>query len=410
VAHLRTFTFFDEGLVGGTLQVLSLGQLLPEGLVATGDQLRTMAREARAGLVVLDGFRGVRGAALDSQEARQFLYDLSAALGVYGTTTVVTSEAEPRDTALFPEATTADVLIGVHYRLLGMRQRRQLEAIKLRGAAPLPGLHTLEIGAAGASVYPRLETRLTSLAPAEPLAEPGRATFDLPELDALLGGGLPGRTVTLALGSLGTGKTLLGLHFALAGVAAGEPVVYLSLREGPAELLRATAPFALGPRLRAALADGGGLTLRRLAPVELDPDVVADGLLGALDDTGAHRLVIDGMGELEEAVLDGGDPRRLRNYLAALVVALRARGVTALVLKEAQRLVALQVEAEADDTAAVADNVLLLQRLTGGSRLRRVLSAPKVRYSAHDDRVVDFVIAAPEGIRMLTPSGDEGAG
>jgi circadian clock protein KaiC len=409
VAHLRTFTFFDEDLVGGALRVLSLGQFLPEGLAATGDELRAIARETRASLVVLDGFRGARGATLDGQEARRFIYDLGAALGVQGTTTIITSEAEPRDTALFPEATTADVLLGVHYRLLGMRQRRELEAIKLRGAAPLPGLHALEIGAAGAIVYPRLETRFAPPTPAEPPAEPGRAAFDLAELDTLLGGGLPGGTATLALGSLGTGKTLLGLHFALAGVAAGEPVVYLSLREGRAELLRAAAPFALGPRLRAALEDGGGLTLRRLAPVELNPDVVADVLLRALDDGGARRLVIDGVGELEEAVLDGGDPRRLRNYLAALVEMLRARGVTALLLKEARRLVALQVEAETDDTAVVVDNVLLLQQLSRDGRLRRVLSAPKVRFSAHDERVRDFEIAPPAGIRVLGPPGAEGA-
>ena len=401
LAHLRAFAFFDETLVGGALQVISLEQFLPQGLAATADEVRAMAYRARPSLVVLDGFRGLRGAALDSQEGRRFLYELGGALGLLGATTIITSEAQPRDAALFPEATTADVLLGVHYRLIGMRQRRDLEAIKVRGAAPLLGLHPLTIGAAGAEVFPRLETRVAAGEPAA-VAAPGQASFDLPELDAILGGGLPGGTTTLVWGAPGAGKTLLGLHFALAGVEAGEPTVYLSFREGDAELRRLAAPFALGRRLGAALASGG-LTLRRLAPVELDPDVAADVLLRALDERRARRLVIDGIGELEEAVADGGDPRRPRNYAAALAEALRERGVTAVLIKEARRLVAEALAADSDDIGSIADNVLLTQQVAIGGRLRRVLSAPKARYSARDDRFRVFEIAPPAGIRVLGP-------
>lgn len=69
LAHLRAFHFFNEALIGGPVQIMSLEQFLPQGLETTADELLAMARETEAGLVVLDGFRGVRGAERDAQRA-----------------------------------------------------------------------------------------------------------------------------------------------------------------------------------------------------------------------------------------------------------------------------------------------------------------------------------------------------
>jgi circadian clock protein KaiC len=399
LTHLRSFAFYDEDAVGDTVRVLSLQQFLPQGLTATTEDVRALVRQAPADLVVLDGFGGV---APDAREAREFLYALGTTLAVLGATAIITSEAAPRDAGPYPAAAPADVLLGIHYGLFGVRHRRRIEAIKVRGGAPLPGLHSLHVDGSGVTIEPRLETRTAAPVPAS-APSTGRADTGLSELDALLDGGFPVGTTTIVAGNPGTGKTLLGLYFALAGIAAGEPVVYVSLRESGAELLRTTASYALGPRLRAALAPAGGLTLLRAAPVELDPDVVAGRLLAALDAGRARRLVLDGAAELEAAVSDGGDPRRLRNYLAALSESLRARGVSALILKESARLVAPELEAPADELSVLADNVLLLQQMLLRGRVRRVLTVVKVRYSAHDVHLREFEIVPPVGLRVLAP-------
>ncbi len=417
-AHLRTFTFFSEDLLGAAIQVHSVQDALAQGLAATAAAIMAEARRQRAGLVILDGLRGVRASDADPQATRLFLYDLGATLGAAGTTTLITSEAEPRDTALFPEATTADVLVGLHYRLDDVRARRSLEAIKVRGAAMLPGLHGLTLGAQGATVYPRLEARVTGSAPpdAEAEAEPvdaapvataaertGRARLDLPELDALLGGGLTRAAPTLVYGSPGTGKTLLGLHFALAGVRAGEPVVFLGFHETRRELLEKADAFALGPELRQALAAGGGLALLRQAPVECDADVLAAGLLTALDRTGARRLVVDSLSVVERAVHETSSGRRTANYLGALVEALHTRRVTTLFIKESESLASPTLALTADLASVIAANVLWLQQLADHDRLRRVVSVPKMRFSAHDVTLREFTIAAPQGIQVLAP-------
>jgi circadian clock protein KaiC len=413
-AHLRTFTFFAEELLGADIQLHSLQGALARGLAATADEIVAEARRRRVGLVVVDGLRGVRAVDHDPQATRLFVYEMGAKLGAMGLTTLITSEAEPRDTEHFPEATAADVLIGLHYRLDDVRARRGIEAIKVRGAAMLPGLHSLTLGAEGATVYLRLEARVTSAAAAAAREEedaPGaapadaaaRAPFGLPELDALLGGGLTRATPTLVYGSPGTGKTLLGLHFALAGVRAGEPVVFLGFHETRRELLHKADAFALGSELRRALAPDGGLTLLRQPPVERDADMLADGLLAALDRTGARRLVVDSLAAVERAVHETSAMRRTANYLGALVEALHTRGVSTLFIQESASLASPLLALTADLASVIAANVLWLEQLADRERLRRVLSVPKMRFSAHDVTLREFTIAAPEGIRVWAP-------
>ena len=420
VAHLRTFRFFDETLLGGPVQVISLEQFLPKGLSTTGEELLTLVHRAGAGVVVIDGFRGMRGADADPQQGRQFLYDLGGALSVRGTTTIVTSEADPRDPAFFPELTTADVIIGMHYRLVGVRQLRAIEAVKVRGGAPLPGLHGLALSEEGASVYPRLESRVASPArygdagtagqgPAGDLA-PGatgglgepRAAFGVPGLDAALDGGLVRGTITLVAGSLGVGKTTMLLAFVLAGIAAGEPALLLGFRETPAQLLLKARLFGAESALERALAPGGGLEMLYLPPVELDPDIVADLLLAALERTGARRLIIDSTAELERAVARSGDPGRAEEYLAALAVVLRRPGVTSLLTRETPLALAQTLDTSVDPVGMVADNVLLLQKIATDGRLRRVISVLKTRFAAHDEALHDLEICPPDGL-SITP-------
>lgn len=426
IAHLSSFRFYDDELVGEEIQFLSLQQFLTGGLEATGDELVAAARRSRAGFVVLDGFRGVRGADIDPQSARQFLYDIGTTLSVLGTTTVITSEADPRDPAFFPEATTGDVILGLHYDLVGVRQWRGIEAVKVRGAAPLSGVHGLALGEEGATIYPRIESRVAAAAHGTRVGElarsdttddmlqargelDGRAAFDIPDLDALLSGGLTRGTSTLVVGSLGTGKTLLGLHFAVAGARAGEPTLFLGFRESHRQLLLKAEPFAMEADLRAALDQESALSLMRWSPVELNPDILAAQLLTTMDEAKIRRLVVDSAAELERAVTEGKDPRRVDNYLAALVEALRMRGITALFTREIPQTSAPELNFATSPISVMAENVLLLRQVERQDRLVRLLSVVKMRFSAHNVSTVrEFVVSPPQGIYLVPPTANGG--
>ncbi|HEU5344984.1 MAG TPA: ATPase domain-containing protein [Ktedonobacterales bacterium] len=414
IAHLRTFDFYDDALVGGNIQFLSLEQYLSAGLQAAGEALIEIARKAQANLVVLDGFRGVRGADIDLQATRKFLYDVGTTLSVFGMTTIITSEADPRDPVFFPESTIADIIIGLHYGLQGVRHRRALEIIKMRGAQPLSGLHSIHLSAQGLAIYPRLASRMATVAGAAALDAgqldsapagsgdaPGRASVGVAALDALLGGGLTEGSTTLVVGSLGTGKTLLALHFVAAGLSAGEPTVFLGFRESQARLRMKADAFDLGKTISAGLRPDGLMTLQTWAPIELNPDMVSDRLVTTLDRVGARRLVIDSVIELESAIRQSGDPNRAETYLASLVEALRLRNVTALFIREHDTTIDTRMRFTPGPLAVLAENVLLLQQIEEGSALHRALSVVKMRYSAHDVQIHEFEIRAPDGIHLL---------
>jgi circadian clock protein KaiC len=131
----------------------------------------------------------------------------------------------------------------------------------------------------------------------------------------------------------------------------------------------------------------------------VDPDRVAHDLLTALEQTGARRVVIDSILELERAVGESSGQARVPNYLAAL----RTGGVTLLAIKETPKMVTTELDFSTDALAVLAENVLLLQQLAYRGRLHRVLSVLKMRFSDHDYTLCEFLITSPEGIRVLTP-------
>src|SRR5262249_27586580 len=150
---------------------------------------------------------------------------------------------------------------------LTTRDERFLRILKLRGSAYREGQHAFRITRAGLELYPRL------VAPRIPehykaLAE--RLPTGVPGLDALMGDGVFAGSTTLVVGMTGTGKTTLGLQFALEGVRKREQVMYVNFQENPAQLNRAIASLGVDP----AEAQQHGLTLLYASPVELQIDSI----------------------------------------------------------------------------------------------------------------------------------------
>ena len=410
LAHLGSYRFFVPDFIAERIQVYTAQQFFPQGEATPIQQIASDVRKTGASWVILDGFQGLREQEPDSQRARQLLYSLGTQLSLLGTTTLLTSEGDPRTPALFPEMTTADVLIGLSFPLVGGRVHRGLEILKVRGQAPLLGRHGLALSEQGVEVFPRLETQIVgSIHRLQPSTAPsptptlGRATFELPELDTLLGSGLTRRTSSVLAGSLGTGKTLLASSFALAGLRREESVLWLSFRETAEQLVEKVDPFGLGTAFREALAPGGRLRMQRWEPVELDPDQVVTELLTALAQTGAHRLIIDSMAELERAVIERSGAERVPNFLAAFLAALRRAGPTLLVIKETPKAIATEIDFSTEPLGVLAENVILLQQLVRQGQIYRVLSVLKMGYSAHDPTLREVRIAVPTGFQVLTP-------
>jgi circadian clock protein KaiC len=97
MAHNRSLAFFDPDIIGANIEMESLPDLLEEGSVQAEQVVVQTARKRQASLVVLDGFRSIRGFLPGDQAAAQFLYSLGAKLALLRTTLLVLVEGDAAD-------------------------------------------------------------------------------------------------------------------------------------------------------------------------------------------------------------------------------------------------------------------------------------------------------------------------
>ncbi|RYG66059.1 circadian clock protein KaiC, partial [bacterium] len=218
-------------------------------------------------------------------------------------------------------------------------------------------------------------------------------------LDDILQGGLPHGHLYLVEGSPGTGKTTLALGFVLAGMAAGETTLYVTLSETAGEL-----------RL---VAESHGWNLEGLEIVELEHDVahhsaasqytVFESTEVELGDTmktifdAANRLrpsrvVIDSLSELR---LLARDSLRFRRELLGLKRFFADMDASVLILDD------LTQEAHEGLIQSIAHGVVRLERLTTeyGTERRRVI-IPKMRGARYREGYHDYRIH-PGGLRVF---------
>ena len=184
---------------------------------------------------------------------------------------------------------------------------------------------------------------------------------------------------TLVAGPSGAGKTLMGLHFIFSGAASGEPGVIASLQENPSQLQK--------------VADGFGWSLddERVAVMYRSPnDVYIDEwvyeLLDLIERTGAKRVLIDSLSDLQYAA---PDPVRFREFIYSLMQRLSRAGISPIMTSEIPDLFHVGRLAEYG-ISHLSDNVILLQYLRAESRLLRTVTILKSRAQrprARDPRI-----------------------
>jgi len=240
---------------------------------------------------------------------------------------------------------------------------------------------------------------MTSLseAPAAPLLL--KAPTGIRGLDEITRGGLPQGRSTLVTGGTGTGKTLLGLQFLVAGAREhGEPGVLVTFEESAEKVTANVA--SLGFDLDGMQRDGMLITIA--FPVGA-AGIVETGefnfgrLSLVLDDAirriGARRVVLDSI-----EVLFGAFKARaiVRAELGRLFGWLQGREVTAVVTGE-----------RADDALTrhgieeyVSDCVIVLDHRVHGGVATRRLQVIKYRGSTHETNEYPFLISV-RGFEVL---------
>jgi circadian clock protein KaiC len=400
-AHLARMEFFCNELIGDAVVYFSGYKVLEdEGLVGLARLVGQAMADRSPAVVVLDGFVAVSHAAPSSNELKQFVRQVqtfSASVGC--TTLLLSSEAANRDVQ--PEHTIVDGIIELSDDLSGLRSLRHLQVRKARGTWQVRGRHTVEITDLGMVVHARFEAesaRTRSSANPVTLAAAARRQFGIAELDAMMHGGVPAGSLTMLLGSSGTGKTTLALQYLSAGAQAGETGLFFGMYEQPAELIAKCA--RIGIPLQAGIA-AGRLHLAWERPIEGVLDVLAERLIAQLRETGATRLCIDGLHSLFRTV---DFPERMRAVSAALAEELTSLGVTTVYTLETPDLVAAEgnpIRIPIDDLSAISHNVVTLRLVERDGQFDRMLAIMKMRDSDYDRSVRELTITE-HGI-MLAP-------
>lgn len=395
IAHVSKFDFYDPSQIPDQMEIISLQDAMSHDIAKVAETIVASARQRKAGLVVIDGFRSLISVASSLNHAAMMLSQLSSQLNFLGCTLIVTLEQNYEHPGSGELMTTSDCIIALYQQRVGAHIIRRLEVPKMRGVAQLGGLHSYVINKQGWHVYPRFETLINAEGLVNATVLPDqRQSFGVTEFDRLMHGGVPKGSITMVAGSPSTGKTLLALHYLNQGTIKGQAGLLLNFGETHQQLIDKAERFNLP--LAQALTDGS-LRLHNIIPVEIDPDYIAQIIRDEVEKHNIQRLVIDGIDELERSTQP---QQRTYDYIAALLAYVRSRGVTLCVTKNVPRIIGSDLDLGDTPFALLGENLLLLRYIERDNRLLRSVLVLKMRDSTYDQTIRQFSIT-DKGIEAM---------
>lgn len=383
--NLHTMHFFDASVINSGLSYVGAYRALRDDkLPGLLDMVRRVILDEKASLLIIDGISPTRASAESEVMLKEFVIELQMLSSMTNCTTFLLANMTAAD-AGDPEHTMVDGLIELSFEQHRRRTLRTIEVLKFRGTRHLLGRHELEISSEGMSVHPRLEDLLDGSTRPAPASEQ-RVCTGVRELDAMLRGGVLRGTTSMALGFSGSGKTTLGLHFLNSGAEAGEPGVLFGFYESPERIYQGGE--RLGFKLRER-AHNGQFSHVWQPSYEFGLDKLGARLLREIDRTSAQRVVIDSLDGFRQAAFD---PGRTIRFITALLNELRAREVTTIMIDETRKPSGPEMEMRVEGISALVENLLLLEYMTVGPKLRRLISIVKQRASAHESTAREFFL------------------
>ncbi len=394
--YQQQYTFYDPAKLPNSVRFINLSQVvLEKDLGAVLEEIILEVEKSKASVVVVDSFRTMvrqpRGG-LQGMELQTFIQRLALLLASWQATTFLVgeySDIELRDNPIF---TVADGLLLLSQVAERNSVVRKLQIVKLRGQASVPGLHTFRITSEGLQAFSRTFglTRHKTKLPGQRLLSIG-----VRELDIMLGGGIPEGDSVLVAGPSGTGKSILATQFIAEGIRHGEPAVVAVFEERPQEYVKRAVGFGLDSE---SSQNEGKLEILYIRPLDLSVDETLHEILGAVQRTGAKRVVIDSLAGFEMA-LSPGFRAEFRESLYRLINALKGIGVTILSTVEVDESFT-ELTFSSYTVSFLTDDIIRLRYVCIESQLRRVLVVIKMRGSKHSQDIREYEITS-KGVIIL---------
>lgn len=393
--YQQQYDFFDAAKVGnGAIRFIHLGQdALDGGMKKVLEVIVAEVERSNPAIVFVDSFRAMVRSTLAAGpggelELTEFMQRLALSLTSYEATTFLIGEYADgeSESAVF---TVADGLFWLHQAIDRNSVVRKLHAVKMRGQAQIPGLHTARITDSGFSVFPRL------LKPAEVVTEhplKHRLSTGVPGLDSMMGGGIPSGYSVLVAGPSGSGKTLLSNQFVVAGIERGENGIVAIFEKRPNDYLQTTPR---GEQFEKLVREKK-LEVLYLRPLDLSIDETLVELQSAVKRLGAKRAVIDSLSGLELA-LAPTFREDFRESLYRMMGALTGLGVTVMATVELEDSYT-DLRFSPQGIAFLTDAIIIQRYVEIDAKLRRALGVVKIRSSQHSKELREYEVSADGGI------------
>ena len=401
-AHLSRMAFFNEAAIPRHVYYIGgYTTLESKGLDALVTLIRGAIQKHHATLLVVDGLISAQESSPSDREFKKFLHEIQTVAELTTCTVLLLTNAH-RASGFFPEHTMVDGVLHLTDELSELKPLRHIRVLKLRGSAPVRGLHSVRITDQGLEVRPRIESLVPqSVANQEEVASGPKLPFGLGELDTMLRGGVRAGSITMLLGSSGSGKTLVGMQFLSEGIKRGERVVYFGFYERPEAILAKCQRVGIG-----GLKEGVERGLAQFVwhkPIEGVIDELGESLIRTVQTFRPTRLVLDGMEGFEKAA---DFPERLSHVYSAIAHELEQCRVTALYTTETRELFARTIEVPIHGLSAATQNIILLRHIEYRATMLRVMAILKVRDDDYDGRMREIQITN-NGIQLLDTFSQE---
>ncbi|MEP6495330.1 MAG: ATPase domain-containing protein [bacterium] len=377
--YQQQFAFFDPKKIPSAIRFINLSKEAIDGdLDAVLARIVAEVTSTEPAFVAVDSFRtiGERGRSIEDRgsiELAGFVQNLAQQLTSWEITSFLLgeySEAERRN----PVFTVADSILSLSDDVDRNSAVRKLRAVKVRGRAPMPGLHTFRITDRGMEVFPRIPEQNRN----RKVLSKRRLLTGVPGLDEMMGGGVPEGDVVMLTGPAGSGKTTFATQFLSQGLAQNENCVVAVFEEFPETYLaRAkTQPVSFEEMIKE-----DRLAVIYLRPLDLSVDEMLAEILTAVFRLDATRVVIDSLSGFEIALAPTFRVD-FRESLYRLVGALTATGVTVLMTAEVIEAFP-DVRFTNERVSFVTDDILVQRYVEIDGALEKVLAVVKMRGSDH---------------------------
>jgi circadian clock protein KaiC len=341
--------------------------------------------QVNAKRVVLDTIESLFGGFSNPLILRAELRRLFTWLKNRGVTAIITGERGDNSiTRQGLEEYVSDCVIVLDHRVKDESSTRRLRIVKYRGSMHGTNEYPFLIDESGFTVMPITSLGLNHPAPEEHVAS------GVPELDNMLDNkGFYRGSSILVSGTAGTGKSSLSVTFAEAACKRGERVVYFSLEESPAQIIRNMQ--SIGVHLEKYI-EKGQMYFHSMRPTMTGLEMHLTTMHKIISQHNPSAVIVDPL----NSFLSGTNTLEAKALAMRLIDFLKMKNITGIFTY----LSSMGNDIEHNFISSLIDTWILLRDIEFSGERNRGIYILKSRGMNHSNQIREFILTN-NGIKLI---------